>query len=135
MLKKIGLMLLCALLVLSCIFVYQHHREILLGWFLEAGGRGNATYEVSLFFMSSMEEKTLRVRMTVCCRDREQRREVLKKEPRIVHGLINAAQQPAVRTSVMQRDLEDLKKHLLGAVNEVTRSPVKDVCLDRFFFN
>ncbi len=133
--KRIGAVLLAGAVAFGSLNVYRYHKETLLEWFLEIRPGGRAANDVSLFYMSSLDDRTLRVKVTVRCQDRQQKREVMQKEPRIVHRLINASQKKPIRTSAEKHDLERFRGYLLAAVNETVGSPVKSVHVDRFFLN
>jgi hypothetical protein len=133
--KKIGCILLTGALLVGSVGVYRYHKEAVLDWLLElrpGGGDGN---DVKLFFMSCVDAKTLRVSLTVRCRNRRQKQEVQRKEPRIVSGLIECARHPKLVASLESRDLEPLRSYWTRTINKTTGSPVESVHLDRFFFN
>lgn len=133
--KKIGCVLLAGALIVGSAGVYRYHKEAVLDWLLEFRPGGRAGNDVDLFFISCVDAKTLRVNLTVRCRNRRQKREVLEKEPRIVSGLIECSRHPKLMASLENRDLEPLRSYWTETINETTGSPVDSVHLDRFFFN
>ena len=133
--KKVWTIFMVALVAVGSWSAYCYHDRAVNQWLLTLVNKGRGTNGVNLYFTSSIDAKTLRVRLTVLCKSRQQRREVLKKEPRILHGLVSGAQNPSFVASVLGRDLGALRKHLLKTINGETDSPVKAVYLDRFFFN
>jgi len=133
--KKAWTAITIVLLIGVCWSGYLYHDQAVHQWLLEIVSKGKPTNGVELYFASSIDAKTLRVRLTVLCKDRRQRQEILKKEPRIVHRFVSAAQNPSFVSSVMGRDLGCLRKNLLKIINGETATPVKGIYLDRFFFN
>jgi len=133
--KKIGCVLLAGALIVGSAGVYRYHKEVVLDWLLEFRPGGRSGNDVDLFFISCVDSKTLRVNLTVRCRNRRQKREVLEKEPRIVSGLIECSRHPKLMASLENRDLEPLRSYWTETINETTGSPVDSVHLDRFFFN
>ncbi len=133
--KKIGCVLLAGALIVGSVGVYHYHNEAVLDWLLEFRPGGRTGNDVDLFFISYVDSKTLRVNLTVRCRNRGQKREVLEKEPRIVSGLIECSRHPKLVASLEKRDLEPLRNYWTETINETTGSPVDSVHLDRFFFN
>jgi len=133
--KKVLTAAMAALLVALCWSAYAYHEEAVNQWLLEIATKGKPANGVDLYFVSSIDERTLRVRMTVLCKNRKQRREILDREPRIIQGFVNASQAPSFTASIVGRDLGSLRKHLIKVINGETTTPVKGVYLDRFFFN
>jgi len=133
--KKIGCILLAGALIVGSAGIYRYHKEAVLDWLLEFRPGGRTSNDVDLFFMSCVDTKTLRVNLTVRCRDRRQKREVVKKEARIVSELIECARDPKLVASLENRHLEPLRDYWTETINETTGSPVESVHLDRFFFN
>jgi flagellar basal body-associated protein FliL len=133
--KKIGCILLAGALIVGSAGIYNYHKEAVLDWLLEFRPGGRTSNDVDLFFMSCVDTKTLRVNLTVRCRDRWQKREVVKKEARIVSELIECARDPKLVASLENRHLEPLRDYWTETINETTGSPVESVHLDRFFFN
>jgi hypothetical protein len=133
--KKTGCILLAGILIAGSLGVHRYHKEAVLDWLLEFQSGGDASNDVELFFLSSVDTKTLRVNLTVRCRNRRQKREVQQKEPRIVGGLIECTRHPKLVASLESRDLEPLRSYWTEIINETTDTPVRSVHLDRFFFN
>ena len=98
--KKIGCVLLAGALIVGSAGVYSYHKETVLDWLLEFQPGGKDGKDVNLFFISCVGPKTLRVSLTVRCRNRRQKREVLEKEPRIVSGLIECSRHPRLVASL-----------------------------------
>ena len=134
--KKAWTALITAVLLAAGVWsAYAYHHRAVNQWLVNTLTKGRSTNEVPLYFTSSIEEKTLRVGLTVVCNNKKQRREVMNREARIVHHLVNVAQTPRVVAFVTARDLGALRKDLQEVVNRETGSPVRAVYLDRFFFN
>jgi hypothetical protein len=92
-------------------------------------------HDVEVTLVTDVHSKVLRMKFMICCKGDEQRSEALHKVPLIQNALINEVKEREFTISIVEHNLDEIRKRLLRVVNREISSPVKGVYMDQFFFN
>ena len=137
-LTKIMISIFIAILFLALAIIAYHFRDELK---IEKFVFSNKEYIrragifVRISVTAGIEDKTLRVRFLIPCRNMKQKEEILEKLPVIKHELLMTIDRPDVTQSVKNRRFGSLKKQLLQTVNNYSSESVNKLYLENYFFN
>ena len=93
--------------------------------------------EVSLKFnlVAGINEKSLRVKFYIPCKNMKQRHHIFKRLPVIKHELLMSMSRPEVIQSIEERDFNAMKKGSLKIINSVSNEVINRLYLEFFFLN
>ena len=90
---------------------------------------------VEIVVVAGIEDKNLRLKLSIPIYNLKQKRKFSKRLSRIQHDLILSMGEPNMRQWVKRRNFKAIKKHVLKVVNHYSDVKIKKLYVENFFYN
>ena len=120
------------------ILAFQYRKELNLSDISTIAKKGfisSHQISVHLVVIAGIEDKSLRIRLNIPCKDLKQKLKILESLPKIQHAMLISMENTNVREWVKHRNFKAIKKHAVKVVNNYSAVKVDKIYMENFFYN